>query len=377
MTSRDADMTARFSRFVRDLPVPEVPLPPARSEPRQQRSPGRAWAGVVAAAVLVIGLVLAGLVRLEAPPVPAGRQESPVMPGRQLPWLGDITWRPTGRVLITARVNSTDEDALLPWAQTLARNVSGDRTRTVSTTGATLVSSDGRWLGVGDARSAMLTLIATDSGDATQIPLPSRSPQVRPLGWSRDGGRLFVAGTRPSPSSGLEYDAVFAVDVATRAVHRIDGIDGVTALSTSPDDRLLFVAAGSRSRILDLQDGTVVRHLPAAKDVVFDLDAWSDDGRWIVGATRDRDRLVRLDARTGRRTDLPVLEGRLHGATWAGSEYLALLDTGFGESTRSTLVAVDVIDGESTEVAQWEPGWMHEAAWDVSIARHLASAFVP
>lgn len=374
--SSDTDISLAVKHFVNALPIPDPsPWAPAREQSRTKRR-HTGWIGAAAAAVLVLLAGVTGVIALNERPVDTGAAPSLVMPERQWGWNTDVSHRPLDRALIVSRITSSFEDAWI-GGQTVVGDETGNRAATVPGNEVALVSPDGRHLAVGSRDSATVTLVDVKTGRTTHVTVPSSASQVVPLAWSRDSQRVFVSGTRPAPRhiSGLEYAEMSSVDLFTYAVTRLPHLDGATALSTSPTDRSIFAAFGKDSRIIDTETGTVTLRMPGAAGVTFDQDAWSTDGRWIVGTTNDRTALVTLNASTGTRTEAPPVEGYLTGLTWSGDRYLALLNSP-ATATRApgatALVALDIPGGHPRELSRSNPGLIRDITYGGSVARDLA-----
>ncbi|WP_040160809.1 WD40 repeat domain-containing protein [Mobilicoccus massiliensis] len=385
MSIHDSDVAVRIVSFVDSLPIPDAPPLPAATATAKVSRPHRGssrpvWAGVAAA--VAIGLLVLGAGMLGSShrqPTPAGASSS-LMPGRQ--WLGTgITDHPIGPVLIAAHIYSAVENFPLP-NQTVLRDTTGDGIATAPTAdGVVLVSPDGRHLAVGSRQAAKVTLIDTLDGASADVTVPSDADEAGPIGWSRDSSRVFVAGTRPAhePASGLETGQVSTVDVATGTVRRFPQLDGATSVFPSPDDREVAAGIGRELRVMGASSGRLMRSIPAGPGVQFDHDAWSDDGRWIVGVTADRHQLVRFDAHTGERYHLPRSPGTFLGVTWANGRYLVRhISWGDAESSQAAVLrAVDVLTGEAVDVAHWDTDTItHDIPDDVSIARNDAGNFL-
>ena len=221
------------------------------------------------------------------------------------------------------------------------------------------LSTDGRWVALGDhdRSEATLELIDLSTGDVVRHELPP-ARSVQPVTWSADGSRLaFVSGDEPTnPYSPRPHlGDLFVLDLASGDVEPVPGGGGARTAAFSPDGLQIAVQrsgdVGSLA-VVDLATATV-RTLRQA-GTLAGPDAWSPDGR-LLAVTRESS-IGFVDVAGKRRSTpfrLAVDQPRHHSMVgWTGDREVVLLDTTDDDVTR--LVAHRLTGGESREVTRVE-----------------------
>ncbi|MEV6520556.1 hypothetical protein AB0M43_01275 [Longispora sp. NPDC051575] len=343
-----------------------------------------------AAVALVLALVVLVPVPGGQPPAAGGR---PSLPARfpAFSHLQGTMSGPFGRAVAVYYNGTGHEDFGFP--QRIVAGADRDAYRALEVPGPSYGGShlrlfpDGRRIMfASDGASGVLILLDLTTGRTVRVPAQPRA-YVRPLSISPDG--RYVAYGIDGPFRGGS-GPVYLLDLATGTSTALSSTDVETA-AFSPDGTRLAIqeTAGEYEvkpvRILRL-DGTVERTLAPPRDARwFQLagpEAWSPDGRFLVGVSIDGDvRAYQFTDATGTGAAVPAavraesLFPRASGQPVLGwrSPTRMLVSGGDVDGTTSNLISeVDVTTGAYHVVSRFEVGPRDDlAVLDVQLATGL------
>jgi Tol biopolymer transport system component len=364
-----------------------------KAAPAEQPSwRSRPWfaPGLAAAAVILV-IVAVILVRLPSgSPEPPGDGGGPTLPDR-FPAFSFLQGASDGRFgrAIALYTNGTGHEDWGFWQLILADSDS-DRYRRLNVPSnpigglvATRLSPDGTLVAIGGTG---ITVLDITTGGTNRFPITaSAGAGVVPLAFSPDG--THIAYTTPLEVGGTGPLSI--LDIADGASTPVAG-GHIRAAAFSPDGtRLAFQIGYPPAEEISISrlDGTLATRITIPpKTELAGPQAWSPDGRYLVGMKRDPDRqgdepsYVFLDATAaGVAVPAPISAQDLTPRSWGDavlgwqSPTRMLVSTGDVDGTTSNLIiAVDITTGSRQIVSRFAVGAHDDlAVGDVQLATAL------
>ncbi len=224
---------------------------------------------------------------------------------------------------------------------------------------AKAISRDGKYLAYSDFLSKNLYLLAIDSGEIRQLPLPA---QYQPVDWFPDGNHVLLL------SAWIDGD-LWKLSTWDSSLRKLGG-GNVSAQAISPDGSHIAFVNNNRELWLMGADGEEPRKILASDFPELRAIAWSPGGQRLAYLRKENGRatIETCDLAGGARTvvlsdrDLSGPEGEL-GLAWLldGRIIFPLYDSNYDSSLWALIAdpATGKPSGDKTRLA----GWRNFEAW--------------
>jgi Tol biopolymer transport system component len=373
-------------------PLPPGYLPDLMKAGRRSVRRRRIATILSAAAMVVVLLGLAGLIRPQATGLrPAGGVSgSPTLPDRIAAYssfTGEVSAAPPGRAIMIYRYGSGE--TLEVW-QALALSADGDAYRQIDAAGGRggrhqwLLSPDGGSviLAEGQRAASVLTIVDLATGKHHDVKLP-QTTGVTLLAISPDGRYVAYAFAPPPDDlragNAIEYETarvgtMAILDLTTGQSIPVPGLRPVQAAAFAQDGSRLVVQSALQTWIVTL-DGRRERQvaLPSGTGIV-PRNAWSPDGRTLATTTWRADSWQLLDGST---TSAYVVDADVKFGVyditkngglprpisddamflgWRSGDHVLVLTPSPTDSGGEELTDVSITDGTKTVLSRFDTG---------------------